>query len=262
SKFEKENEFEENEIENESEFEDESEFEEENEFEKESECEEEEKRIHIPKMTYYHKYGASGIFANDAKGITKITSFFESLIPLASTSFSGIVDKSSRCQYKEYKKGMYIDSYEREDIITYQREFLENMKLLERCIVKYEGEQMVPILPVLEVNEQKLILVTHDKYIFYMNDGKRNVWNERSIMVSEFLLETCGWLQLSEEEINAYPDIPMEAHYKAIPIFETKFPNAITIFAFDNSTSHVGYAKDALLAERINLGPGRKQLVM
>ncbi|CAG8793516.1 20039_t:CDS:1, partial [Cetraspora pellucida] len=49
---------------------------------------------------------------------------------------------------------------------------------------------------------------------------------------------------------------------KAIPIFKMKFPNAITVFAFDNSTSYARYAKNALLAERMNLGPGKKQLVM
>ncbi|CAG8803066.1 19555_t:CDS:1, partial [Cetraspora pellucida] len=42
-------------------------------------------------MTYYYKYGALGIFVNATKRTTKITSFLESLMPSASTSFSGIV---------------------------------------------------------------------------------------------------------------------------------------------------------------------------
>src|SRR6185369_8147964 len=49
---------------------------------------------------------------------------------------------------------------------------------------------------------------------------------------------------------------------KAIPIFKAKFPNAIAIFAFDNSTNHAAYAKNALVAARMNLEPGEKQPIM
>ncbi|CAG8697223.1 15461_t:CDS:2, partial [Cetraspora pellucida] len=47
-----------------------------------------------------------------------------------------------------------------------------------------------------------------------------------------------------------------------IPIFEPKFSNITAIFAFDNSTNHSTYAKDALIALRMNLGPSRNQPVM
>lgn len=109
--------------------------------------------------------------------------------------------------------------------------------------------------------------------------------NGQSIIVSKFIFEECSWLKLSSEEIRIYPNIPKETHCyimpsknqenywtidsllnqiqnKAIPIFEAKFPNAITVFAFDNSTNHAAYAKDILVASRMNLGPGRNQPVM
>jgi hypothetical protein len=43
---------------------------------------------------------------------------------------------------------------------------------------------------------------------------------------------------------------------KAIPIFETCFPGCRALFAFDNSSNHDCYAVDALVASRMNLGPG------
>ena len=46
---------------------------------------------------------------------------------------------------------------------------------------------------------------------------------------------------------------------KAIPIFETLFPNCIALFAFDNSSNHVAYRSDALVASRMNLKPEGKQ---
>src|SRR6266542_5856407 len=100
-------------------------------------------------------------------------------------------------------------------------------------------------------------------------------------MVSEFLSEACGRLCLSQEDIIKYPTIPNKARvylmpgknqegywtvqnlleqveYKAIPIFEALFPNCIVVFAFDNSSNHLAYRSDALIANRMNLRPGGK----
>ena len=49
---------------------------------------------------------------------------------------------------------------------------------------------------------------------------------------------------------------------KAIQIFEISFPGDIAVFAFDNSSGHACKAKDALVANRMNLGPGGSQPIM
>ena len=46
---------------------------------------------------------------------------------------------------------------------------------------------------------------------------------------------------------------------KAIAIFNKAFPGDIAVFAFDNSSGHACKAKDALVANRMNLRPGGKQ---
>ena len=147
--------------------------------------------------------------------------------------------------------------------------------------------------PILGPNDKEIILVTHDECIFYSNDGKRGVWaksgelplrkkgNGRSIMVSEFLSEECGRLKLNEQQHQANPLIPKEARVylqpgkdregywtsehlveqvktKAIPIFESLFPNCIALFAFDNSSNHAAFKSDALIASRMNLKSGGK----
>jgi len=164
-------------------------------------------------------------------------------------------------------------------------------------MARYEGEEIDAILPVLRPEKWELILITHDECIFYTNDGKKKIWisdgemllrkkgNRKSIMVSEFLLEACGQLKLSEEEATRNPNIPTEARCyllsgknqedywtfehlleqiksKVIPIFEAKFPNATAVFIFDNSTNYAAYAKDALIAIRMNLDPEEKQPIM
>ena len=49
---------------------------------------------------------------------------------------------------------------------------------------------------------------------------------------------------------------------KAIQIFEISFPEDIAVFASDNSSGHACKAKDALVANRMNLGPGGSQPIM
>jgi len=45
----------------------------------------------------------------------------------------------------------------------------------------------------------------------------------------------------------------------AIPIFEWMYPGAIAEFVFDQSSAHGAFAKDALNAKEMNVGPGWKQ---
>src|SRR3954470_22348043 len=167
----------------------------------------------------------------------------------------------------------------------------------EKYMSKYEGKTMDRIYPNLPEGEKERILVTHDECIFYSNDGKRGVWakhgelplrkkgNGRSIMVSEFLTEIDGRLRLQPTDIEKYPNIPKEARcylkpgknqegywtaehlleqieHKAIPIFEILYPNCIALFAFNNSSNHAVFSKDALVASRMNLKPGGKQPIM
>jgi len=104
-------------------------------------------------------------------------------------------------------------------------------------------------------------------------------------MVSEFLLETIGRLKLTPEQSLLNPNIPVEVRKYlkpgkneegwwtadhlidqvinyAILIFETIYPGAIAVMAFDNSTNHGTMPKDGLNATKMNVNPGGKQLLM
>ena len=101
-------------------------------------------------------------------------------------------------------------------------------------------------------------------------------------MVSEFLSEECNRLKLNTQQHQENPFISEEARVylqlgkdrkgywtsehlidqvktKAIPIFEILFPNCIGLFAFDNSSNHVTFKSDALIASKMNLKPNGKQ---
>ncbi|RGB23939.1 hypothetical protein C1646_773791 [Rhizophagus diaphanus] len=195
------------------------------------------------------------------------------------------------------KKGIYFDGHEREDVIKYRKVFLNKMLQYENFMPSFEGENMIQQNPSLLPNEKMHILVTHDECLFYFNDDRPIIWapignpplrkkgQGKSIMVNEFLLETIGRLKLSEEEIILNPNVPIEARKflksgkneerwwtaeylldqvinYAIPIFEVKYPNCISIFAFDNSTNHGAMVKDVLNVNNMNVNPGEKQARM
>ncbi|CAG8593682.1 7845_t:CDS:2 [Cetraspora pellucida] len=250
----------------------------------------------LPKTTYYYKFGASGILINVAKETHKITSFFKAanassineVLPIMAYEginqfheylvknkclitaseyneyravyeylvllesryrkkkqyylYHGLFPLSQHSKHQKHKRlvdnediamqCMYLDEYEQNDVVVYRKKFLEKMTILEQQMVRKQ-----------------------EIWVLDRNMSLQKKENGRLIMVSEFLLEECSQLKLSERVNNLLEQI----RDKAISIFEAKFPNAMAIFAFDNSTNHGAYAEDTLIAARMNLKPKRNQ---
>lgn len=55
------------------------------------------------------------------------------------------------------------------------------------------------------------------------------------------------------------PQLIDQVKHRAIPIFEYKFPGAQALFIFDCSSAHEAFASDALIAHKMNRGPGGRQ---
>ena len=127
-------------------------------------------------------------------------------------------------RYCEFKRGVYNDGHEREDVVLYRQSFLEKMEVYGKRMDIFAGDDMnTKIDQELDESERKLILVTHDESCFSSNDGRKTIWMDeernilrpkgegRSIMVSAFLCECHGLLELSEEQAHMNPDIPKES---------------------------------------------------
>ncbi|CAG8625873.1 17591_t:CDS:2 [Acaulospora morrowiae] len=136
----------------------------------------------------------------------------------------------------------------------------------------------------------EFVQVTHDECHFYVNDGQRRIWTlededilrskhiGRSIMVSAFVCPCHGLLRLSDDQLQTNSHIKHKETYilhstqtdgywksehmldqlvyRALPIFEVLHPGCIGVFCFDQSTNHNAWAENALIATRMNLGPG------
>jgi hypothetical protein len=129
-------------------------------------------------------------------------------------------------RHQIYKKGIYIDGHEREDVVAYRKEFLSQMGEWQKYMVDYDEETLEPIPnPYIGNGIKQHILVTHDESTFNANDDTNRGWmpqgeqplrkksRGKGLMVSEFLLETVGRLAVPEEMYRDIqdPTFPREA---------------------------------------------------
>ena len=124
-----------------------------------------------------------------------------------------------------YRQGLYFDGHERGDVVAYRKKFLDEMASYQKRMFTYVGDNLeTAIRPEPRDGEQPIILVTHDESCFSSHEGKKTIWMEasrsplrpkgqgRSIMVSEFLCECHGRLQLLEEQHRLHPGTYVDGH--------------------------------------------------
>ena len=110
--------------------------------------------------------------------------------------------------YDQFKPGVYIDGQERDNVENIDSSSLKckvHHKTMPKCV---RDEMETVIEHMFSGDKKRLILVTHDESCFSSNDGRKTIWMDkdrnvlrpngdgRSIMVSEFLCECHGHLQL------------------------------------------------------------------
>ena len=113
-----------------------------------------------------------------------------------------------------WKKDIYVDGHEREDVVAYRAQFLQEMLDLEQSMIIYDDITLEP-LPNNHLADGKCtrhILVTHDESTFQANDDMDKGWGPkgeqklrkksrgRGLMVSDFLLDTVGRLAVPMEQ--------------------------------------------------------------
>ncbi|KAF8576700.1 hypothetical protein K439DRAFT_1655209 [Ramaria rubella] len=184
-----------------------------------------------------------------------------------------------------HRKGIYIDGHEREDVIKYQTIFT----------VKYQDETMDPLPMKLLPGTKHHHFIFQDESVFHANDMEESVYlapgEQQLLHVSDFILESTGWLVLSAQKISdlkhlgkwtshleafqgdahkiIYPGKNYDAWWDmkqllqqvevAIDIFSILHPDNVGVFVFDCSSAHEVFAPDALSVQRMNVKPGGNQ---
>ncbi|CAG8733192.1 22802_t:CDS:2, partial [Cetraspora pellucida] len=198
-------------------------------------------------------FGASGTLTNVAKGTPKITRFFG-----PSTTNSGN-SKSEDSDNNERETRMLIS------LKTAKRwlnilgcQFKNTERVLEQWMVIYKEKKIESVLPMLRESKQELMLVTYDECIFYANDAKKEIWG----MASNNKVRCYLTSSKNDKDYWTIKHLLKQIKEKAILIFKAKFSGATAVFAFDNSMNYAAFAKDALIVQRMNKEPRRKQSIM
>lgn len=199
-------------------------------------------------------------------------------------------------QFEVYRQGSaYVDGHERPDVINYRTQFVNEFALWQKRMESFEGEDMETCISPDPIDgESKVVLVTQDECCFQAHDGKRQIWQEKarkeirpkgegaSIMVSAFLCQCHGLLRLPSDlaELNPeispdstviiHPGVNKDGYFtnddlaeqtkKMLKIFGVLHPGCTALVAYDNSSNHHAMAKDALVANRLNLKDGGKNV--
>lgn len=130
---------------------------------------------------------------------------------------------------QSYKKGMYFDGHEREDVVEYRKIYLRKLEILQLSHLPppscANGETQ-EVLGNADA-QKRLVLIYHDESSFHANESQSWQWAEedklalrpksqgRGLMVSDFIDEHSGFLCLSSEEHElaklSQPNLPQTA---------------------------------------------------
>lgn len=183
-----------------------------------------------------------------------------------------------------YLKGkvIYFDGHEREDVVSYRKEWATRIMEYRGFSETYGYEDVsVAIPPALPNNVKQHVFVTHDESTFYANDHQKYAWLKatenfimpksqgRSIMIAEFQCPCHGTMRAvinGKEMISRvvfYPGATSEGYWTSdhmivqlkdvLELFEFLHEGMVGVFLFDQSSNHKAYAKDALVATRMNM---------
>jgi hypothetical protein len=191
-------------------------------------------------------------------------------------------------KYGSWKKDIYVDGHERQDVVEYRKTFCSTWLGLSERMSTYSGEAMEIEESPVETSSGQVVWVTHDESIFYANDDGGKVWTNashpdlpkkgrgRSIMVSDFLCPCHGRLSTqsgsglsfvtellhvgkAQEGYWTSEHVIKQVTQKVLPAFTSLHPGCTAVFTFDQSTNHAAFAADALRTSTMNLNPGGKQ---
>ena len=181
--------------------------------------------------------------------------------------------------YKAHTKGVYIDGHERPDVVEYRAAWVARMVGYQKFMIVYEGDNLdVEKRPELKEGEVLIVFVTHDECAFHAHDAKGSVWRTekeqllrkkgdgKAYMVSGFMCPCHG---LFDTEFIS-PGKNSDGYWKSADMakqvermvgkFESMHPGCKGLFCFDQSSNHAAMPEDALVASRMNLNPGGKDV--
>jgi hypothetical protein len=194
-------------------------------------------------------------------------------------------------RWSKGKRGQYIDGHDREDVLAYRQDvFLPALKKLLPGMRKFKmGEEWTEEHddePPEHQLRRRVVIWYHDESTFYANDQRDLSWHHisetpdlkpkgegASIMVADFVSADYGFLASKDGSESSrvifkagknrdgyFTNEEIIAHVtRAMNILERDYPDEDHVFVFDNATTHLKRADDALAARKMPKRPSRPE---
>ncbi|PPQ84819.1 hypothetical protein CVT24_013253, partial [Panaeolus cyanescens] len=174
------------------------------------------------------------------------------------------------------KKGQYADGHERDDVQIYRAKFLNDLKPYQQRMEKFSKEGLPEFGP--RAPGREVVIWFHDETIFYAHDRRRKAWYHKdaspkpyakgdgaSLMIADFVSTKFGWLSSPDGTKTARrilkpgkardgyftsDDICSQAE-DAMSILQEFYPEYEHVLIYDNASTHLKRAPDALSARRM-----------
>ncbi|KAF9228309.1 hypothetical protein BS17DRAFT_693021 [Gyrodon lividus] len=193
------------------------------------------------------------------------------------------MEKLDYCWKKE-PKGQYSDGHEHDNIVNYcQNIFLPAWARFQLHMHNWTTENLYASEKLM-AGLRKVVVWFHDESMFYANDRRKLRWvhsseeavpqpkgEGASLMVAHFVSANYGWLQSPNGNESAcillkagrghdgdYTNkLIVQPAERAITILEKYYPNDDHILVFDNATTHIKRADNALSAGHMLKNPSQ-----
>ncbi|KAH7905399.1 hypothetical protein BJ138DRAFT_1106018 [Hygrophoropsis aurantiaca] len=180
--------------------------------------------------------------------------------------------------------GQYVDGHEREDVVWYrQTVFLPAWQMLEDRTRKWLADNTEVLEP--SSPHRHIVVWFHDESTFYANDRRVVRWvfkgetavprtkgEGASLMVADFVSADYGWLRSPDGNKQGrvlfrcgkardgyFTNLDIQNHTKnAMDILDEHFSNEDHVLVFDNATTHLKRADNALSARKMPKGIPKK----
>ncbi|GLB43911.1 hypothetical protein LshimejAT787_1500950 [Lyophyllum shimeji] len=185
-------------------------------------------------------------------------------------------------RWKKNFRGQYVDGHERKDVVEYrQNVFLPAMKAFEERLRQWSEEHGWDLPPTMW---RAIVIWFHDESTFYAHDRRQSAWYHKnatptpyrkgeglSLMVADFVSADHGWLRSPDGKESARvvfrAGVRREGYFtcedileqvrRALFILADHFSNEDHVFVYDNATTHLKRADEALSATKMPKGPSK-----
>ncbi|PPQ68183.1 hypothetical protein CVT24_005070, partial [Panaeolus cyanescens] len=182
-------------------------------------------------------------------------------------------------RWSEPKKGQYADGHERDDVRKYRDNiFIPRYEELQQRMQQFTREGLPAEIYGPRPEGKEVVAWFHDETIFYAHDRRRKSWYPKdgpakpyakgegvSLMIADFVSANFGWLRSPDNSRNARrimkPGKARDGYFTnddicdqatdAIAILKEFYPEYEHVLIYDNASTHLKRAPDALSARQM-----------